>query len=232
MISALAGRPAAIVTFLDGLSFKEPGPEHCRQVGAELARLHAAGLDFELKRMNALGPTGWRPLFDRFAKRADEVAPGLERLIDEELSYLLPRWPQTLPDGVIHADLFPDNVFFLSEQVSGIIDFYFACNDFLAYDLAICLNAWCFGPEGALDRVRSRALFEGYQSVRRLEAAELTGLPLLARGAAVRFLLTRAHDWLTTPKDALVAPHDPTDYVRRLMVHQGMVSAGDYGLEC
>jgi homoserine kinase type II len=170
-------------------------------------------------------------LFDRFAARADEVSPGLADLIEAELDHLLPRWPRALPSGIIHADLFPDNVFFLGGQLSGIIDFYFACNDFLAYDLAICLNAWSFTPGGRLDRARAAALFEGYQSVRRLEAAEVAALPLLARGAALRFLLTRSHDWLTTPKEALVAPHDPADYLRRLMVHRSVASAADYGLE-
>ena len=232
----LEGRPAAIVTFLDGLSLRRPEPQHCALVGAAMARLHLAALDYPLTRANALGPDGWRPLYDRFAARAGEVQPGLETAIESELADLLPRWPQSqpkgsLPRGVIHADLFPDNVFFLGGRLSGIIDFYFACNDWLAYDIAICLNAWCFEPDFSFNVTKSQALLEGYESVRPLEPAERAALPVLARGAALRFLLTRAHDWLMTPKTALVAPHDPNDYLRRLRFHQRVASVRDYGLE-
>ena len=253
----LSGRPAAIVTFLDGLSIRRPNPQHCALVGAGLARLHAAGLDYNVPRANALGPDGWRPLYDRFAARAGEVQPGLDKAIEAELTEILPRWPNAhgvggaamreqnahgvggaamreqaaLPRGVIHADLFPDNVFFLGGKLSGIIDFYFACNDWLAYDIAICLNAWCFEPDFSFNVTKSQALLKGYESVRRLEPAERAALPVLARGAALRFLLTRAHDWLMTPKSALVAPHDPNDYLRRLRFHQRVSSVRDYGLE-
>ena len=227
----LAGRPAAIVTFLDGLSVRRCEPRHCELVGEALARFHLAGLDYPIRRANALGPEGWRPLFDHFAGRANEVQTGLGEAIESELSELLPRWPTDLPRGVIHADLFPDNVFFLGGRLSGIIDFYFACNDWLAYDIAICLNAWCFEPDFSFNVTKSRALLAGYESVRPLQAGERAAMPLLARGAALRFLLTRSHDWLMTPKTALVAPHDPGDYLRRLRFHQRVSSAGAYGLE-
>lgn len=230
-LGQLAGRPAVIVTFLDGVWIRRPEPEHCRMVGAALARLHAAARDFPIRRPNALGPSGWGPLFASFESRANEVSAGLGGLISDELDMLAGSWPRGLPEGVIHADMFPDNVFFLDGQLSGIIDFYFACNDALAYDIAICLNAWCFGPEFAFDIARGRALLDGYQSERRLEPAEIAALPVLARGAALRFLLTRAHDWLDTPKSALVAPHDPMDYVKRLDFHRTARSAADYGLE-
>ncbi|HXF54167.1 MAG TPA: homoserine kinase [Hyphomicrobiaceae bacterium] len=230
-LSELAGRPAALVTFLDGVFVRRPEPKHCALVGKALADLHHAAKGYGLTRPNALGPDGWRPLYERFAPRADEVRPGLADLIERELAQLLPNWPTQLPQGIIHADLFPDNVFFLGGEVSGLIDFYFACNDWLAYDLAICLNAWCFEADFSFNVTKGQALIRGYESVRPLEAAERAALPLLARGAALRFLLTRAHDWLNTAQGALVDPHDPFDYVRRLRFHQSVRSAREYGVE-
>jgi homoserine kinase type II len=230
-VGELAGRPAAVCTFLDGLSVRAPAARHCGLVGQALARMHLAGLDYGRGRANALGPDGWRPLYDRFAARADRVQRGLGGLIETELFTLLPAWPRDLPQGVIHADLFPDNVFFLQDRLSGIIDFYFACNDMLAYDIAICLNAWCFGPDKRYDRTKGQALLEGYAGVRPLLTAEKLALPTLARGAALRFLLTRAHDLLETPADAIVKPHDPNDYVERLLRHRELATPAAYGLE-
>jgi homoserine kinase type II len=230
-LSELAGRAAAIVTFLEGFWVRRPRPEHCAAVGRALAGLHVAGEGFQLKRKNALGLEGWRPLFQRFQSRADEIAPGLGRLIEDELGRLEAGWPKGLPAGVIHADLFPDNVFFIGEKLSGLIDFYFACNDAFAFDLAICLNAWCFEPDYAFNVTKGRALLRGYDEVRRLAREERSALPELARGAAMRFLLTRSYDWLNTAKDALVTPHNPLDYVRRLRFHQKVRSIADYGLE-
>lgn len=230
-VGELAGRPAAVCTFLNGLSVRQPKAWHCALVGETLARMHLAGSDFALHRHNALGPSGWRPLYKRFATRANEVQGGLAQLIEEELSAILPAWPQDLPRGVIHADLFPDNVFFLGDRLSGVIDFYFACNDMLAYDLAVCINAWCFDDPRTLDVERSRALLAGYQRVRVLERGEREAIPLLARGAALRFLLMRAHDWLATPADAIVKPHDPLDYVGRIGCHRRMADPAAYGLE-
>jgi homoserine kinase type II len=231
MLRELAGRPAALVTFLEGLWIRRPRPEHCRAVGEALAGLHLAGQSYALKRKNALGPEGWPPLFSSFAAQADGIAPGLARTIEEELAFLLPRWPQTLPSGVIHADLFPDNVFFRGSELSGLIDFYFACNDFFAYDVAVCINAWCFEPDFAFNVTKAQALLGGYRKVREFAAAEREALPLLARGAALRFLLTRAHDWLNTSEHALVKPHNPIEYLRRLRFHQTVKSAREYGLE-
>ena len=231
MLGELNGRPAALVTFLDGLSVRRPQPRHCGAAGEALARLHLAGRDFSLRRANALGPPGWRPLFDRFAADADKVQAGLAETIARELDDILPRWPSDLPAGVIHADLFPDNVFFRGDRVSGLIDFYFACDDAFAYDLAVCINAWCFEPDFAFNITKGQALLAGYQSVRPLTKAEFAALPVMARGAALRFLLTRAYDWLHTPKDALVKPHDPNDYLRRLRFHQRVASPSAYGIE-
>lgn len=229
-LSELAGRAAALVTFLQGVSVKRPAVEHCAAVGRVLAELHLAGQDFAMRRGNALGVAGWRPLFATFAARASEIAPGLETLIETELRQLEAGWPVGLPEGVIHADLFPDNVFFLAGQFSGLIDFYFACNDAFAYDIAICLNAWCFDEAHVFDPARGRALLESYAAVRPLGDEERHAMPVLARGAALRFLLTRAHDWVHHDKTALVSPHDPLDYVKRLAFHQTVTTIADYGL--
>jgi homoserine kinase type II len=230
VLRTLAGRPAALVTFLEGVWIRRPQPRHCLAVGQALARLHLAGRGFQGSRVNALGLSGWRPLYQRFRSRADEIAPGLADTIEQELDELEAQWPSGLEQGIIHADLFPDNVFFLGENLSALIDFYFACNDAFSYDLAVTLNAWCFEADHAFNITKGRALLDGYQSVRTLAPAECAALPLLARGAALRFLLTRAYDWLHTPKDALVKPHDPIEYVRRLKFHRGVRVSRDYGL--
>lgn len=230
-LSELAGRAAAIVTFLQGVSVSRPSVAHCDAVGRALAELHMAGKDFAMHRPNALGPADWQPLFERFAAKADEIARGLQQTIASELADLRASWPENLPQGVIHADLFPDNVFFLGGKFSGLIDFYFACNDALAYDVAICLNAWCFEPDHSFNLAKGRALLTGYSAVRPLSASEREAMPLLARGAAMRFLLTRAHDWIHHDKSALVSPHDPIDFLRRLHFHQTIRSIADYGLQ-
>ena len=229
-IRELCGRPAALFTFLDGMWVRRPKTHHCEQVGQALAQLHLAGQGFDLTRVNALGPPGWPALFEGFRAQADDIAPGLHDLIAHEIEALETGWPRDLPAGVIHADLFPDNIFFLRDEVSGVIDFYFACNDVFAYDLAICLNAWCFEPDYAFNVTKGQALFRGYQSVRELTAAERDALPVLARGAALRFLLTRAYDWLNTADDAFVQPKDPMEYARRLRFHQSIDSAAGFGL--
>lgn len=231
MLNELGGRHAALVTFLEGVWPRKPKAEHCLELGRALAEIHIAGDGFVLKRKNALGPAGWKPLFDKFSSRADEILPGLHKLIESELQHLAAAWPKALPEGIIHADLFPDNVFFIGDKLSGLIDFYFACNDMLAYDIAICLNAWCFESDYAFNVTKGRALLKGYNDVRRLSADERIAMPTLARGAAMRFLLTRSYDWLNTPKDALVARKDPFDYVRRLRFHQNATSMADYGAE-
>ena len=230
-VTELAGRAAAIVTFLDGVSVREPEAHHCERVGEALARLHLAGLDYPRRLENTLGLGDWAPLYARFAARVEDIKPGLGPLIETELEALQAAWPSALPHGVIHADLFPDNVFFLGDRLSGVIDFYFACNDMLSYDIAVCLNAWCFDIGRRYDVAKGRALLAGYQRFRRLDAAERTALPVLARGAALRFLLTRAEAWQATPANAIVRPHDPGDYIERIHRHREMTSASAYGLE-
>ena len=229
VLNELAGRHAALVTFLEGVWPRKPKAQHCAELGRALANMHLAGQNFEIKRSNALGLSGWRPLFAKFSNRAEEILPGMTKLIDSELSYLESQWPKQLPLGVIHADLFPDNVFFVGEKLSGLIDFYFACNDALAYDIAVSLNAWCFEADFAFNATKGRALLKGYHEVRPLTEVEKAAIPTLARGAAMRFLLTRSYDWLNTPKTALVARKDPFDYVRRLRFHQAAKAIEDYG---
>ena len=226
----LAGRPAAIVTFLTGMWPRRISQEHCAALGAALAKFHAAGADFPMTRPNSLSIDGWGPLFAKIDEaEADDVQPGLTAEIAGELAFLKANWPTDLPRGTIHADLFPDNVFFENNTLTGFIDFYFACTDWLAYDLAICLNAWCFEPDGSFVPVRGRALLQTYQSVRKLTEAELAALPILARGAALRFLLTRLYDWINHPPGAMVKKKDPLEYRRKLAFHQKVRSAADYG---
>ena len=228
--SALNGKPAAILTFLDGVSLRRPTAEHCSLVGRTLAELHSAGRDFAGRRENALGLKGWHALADDCRGKSDAVADGLTRLVEQELTALSASWPKALPEGVIHADLFPDNVLFVDNKVSGIIDFYFACNDALAYDLAVTLNAWCFEGDGAFNITKGRALVAAYQSARSLNTAERAALPLLCRGAALRFLLTRLYDWIHPDPAALVRPKDPREFAKRLRFHQSVKTAEAYGL--
>ena len=229
-LGTLCGKPAAIVTFLDGMWMRRPDAAHCAALGEALARMHLAGADFAGRRRNALSVGGWRPLFEQAAPRADSVQHGLRAAIEQELGELEKAWPKDLPQGVIHADLFPDNVFFLGDRLSGLIDFYFACTDTLAFDVAICLNAWCFEPDHSYNVTKGRNLLATYIKTRPLSDAELAALPLLARGAAMRFLLTRLVDWLNVPPGALVKPKDPREYIRKLRFHQKAASVRDYGL--
>jgi homoserine kinase type II len=222
-LRSLCGRPAAICTFLEGVWPRRVRPEHLAPLGGALARLHLAGFGFPVYRPNALGPRGWPKLLDGCRARGDEVAPGLIAELDGHLAGILAAWPKegTLPDGHIHADLFPDNVFFLPDaagapRVSGLIDFYFACTDLLSYDVAVCLNAWCFEADGSFNVTKARALIGAYAAARPLGRAERQALPVLCRGAAIRFLLTRLYDWTHTPEGALVTRKDPLEYLRKL----------------
>ena len=230
-LRTLAGRPAAIISFLQGVSPRRVDIRHCAPLGRALAEMHLAADGFAMARPNALSLAGWRPLFERCGPRAHEVQNGLAGEIELELEILEANWPAGLPTGVIHADLFPDNVFFLGDRVSGVIDFYFACNDLLAYDLAICINAWCFEKDGSFNVTKARHMLNAYRAVRPFSPAELAAIPVLLRGGALRFLLTRLHDWLHHPEGALVTPHNPLEYYRKLRFHQGVKRPGELGLE-
>lgn len=229
-LQELAGRAAAITTFLPGVWPRRIQLAHCEPLGEALARLHLAGEGFAMTRRNGLGPDSWEPLLAKCLPEADGVQPGLGAELESWLEQILAAWPKNLPIGQIHADLFPDNVFFLDGRLSGLIDFYFACTDILAYDIAVCLNAWCFEHHSELNVTMSRAILRGYHSVRPLSAAEIDALPVLARGSAMRFLLTRLYDWLNTPEGALVTPKDPMDYYKRLRFHFSVSGASAYGL--
>ncbi len=226
----LAERHAAITTFLPGVWPRRVRPEHCGPVGQALAALHLAGRDYAPIRRNALGPDGWRPLFERARERADDVAPDLAAELDAALSAILAAWPSGLPVGHIHADLFPDNVFFLDGRLSGLIDFYFAATDLLIFDVAVCLNAWCFEPDFAFNVTKARAMLAAYAALRPLSAAERAALPVLCQGAAIRFLLTRLYDWVNTPPGAMVTRKDPIEYLRRLRFHLAARDEHAYGI--
>jgi homoserine kinase type II len=229
-LRTLNGRGAAITTFLPGVWPRRVRPEHCGPLGAALAGLHRAGAGYAPTRDNALGPAGWPALLAAVGERADEVKPGLGAELEAALAAILAAWPAGLPSGHIHADLFPDNVFFLDGRVSGLIDFYFAATDTLAYDVAVCLNAWCFEPDLSRNVTKARLLLAAYDAVRPLAAAERAALPVLCQGAALRFLLTRLFDWLNTPAGALVTPKDPLEFLRRLRFHLTARDEHAYGI--
>jgi len=227
--STLNRRPAALLTFLTGVSLRRPDVKHCGAAGAALAALHAAGADFPLRRQNALGAQSWPNLAHSLLDQAEGVQIGLRKLVDEALRKLDGHWPHNLPQGVIHADLFPDNVLFMDSKVSGLIDFYFACDDAFAYDLAVMLNAWCFERDG-FNVTKSRALVSAYRKTRALSDEEIDALPRLATGAALRFLLTRLHDLINHDPMALVRPKDPREFAKRLRFHLRVKSPTEYGL--
>jgi homoserine kinase type II len=231
IINPLAGRKAALVTFLEGISHRRPSPLHCGELGRALARLHEAGSNFDQRRPNALGKDSWSGLAQSCLVRADTLSPGFADRIRSAMERLEKNWPQDLPQGIIHGDLFPDNVFFRGNALSGLIDFYFACTDSLSYDLAICLNAWCFEADGSYNLTKGQALLQGYASLRPLSVAEQRALARLCEGAALRFLLTRLIDWLNVPEGAQVRPKDPLEYDRKLAFHSRMYEARDYGYD-
>jgi homoserine kinase type II len=214
-LRSIQGKPVVIATFLQGMSPRRPDIEQCRKLGHGLARFHRALDDFRMRRPNDLSLAAWPGMFAGREAESDALSPGLAAQVAGDLDFLKANWPKTLPGGAIHADLFPDNTFFLDGELSGVIDFYFACSDFLAYYIAVCLNAWAFERRGEYNLTKGRALLAGYETVRRLEPRERSAIPVLARGAAMRFFLTRLVDLASTPKDALVKPHNPLDYAER-----------------
>lgn len=220
MLKELRGKPCALVSYLSGLSVRRPSAAHCREAGDSLALLHQAGDGFPMRRENDLGQAAWSPMFAKLHDAADGLKPGLAAVIDHDLARLAAGWPRGLPEGVIHADYFPDNVFFQAGKFVAAFDFYFACNDALAYDIAVALNAWCFEADGSFNVTSARQLVAGYESRRPLSDAERQALPILAHGAAMRFFLTRLADWGATPAGALVRPKDPLEYERKLAVHR------------
>jgi homoserine kinase type II len=226
----LAGKHAAITTFLPGVWPRRVRPAHCAPLGAALAGLHLAAADYAPVRANALGPASWRPLLMRSLPGADAVSPGLAAELQAAHDRIVAAWPTGLPIGHIHADLFQDNVFFLGDTLSGIIDFFFACTDIVVYDLAICLNAWCFETDFSFNVTKARAMLAAYDAVRPLSAAERAALPVLCQGSALRFTLTRLFDWINTPAGAMVTRKDPLEYLRKLRFRLNARDEHAYGL--
>jgi homoserine kinase type II len=222
------GKALALIEFLPGVSVSQPTAAQARSVGAALAQVHLAAADFAGERANAFGPAGWQALANACGPEGlASIRPDLAAMVERELARLDRQWPRDLPHSVIHADLFPDNVLMLGQTVTGLIDFYFACNDITAYDLAVTHAAWCFSSDGQrFEADLSRALLAGYQSMRPLLDGERAALPILARGAAMRFLMTRAYDWMNTPADAMVTRKDPLAFARRLEFYADPANAG------
>lgn len=234
LFGIIEGKPAAIVSFVNGKSRTVLANAHVASVGGALAGLHVATADFGMERVNRLSLEGWQGIYSKIQGKLDAIYDGLEMLVADELAYLAQHWNQIaeLPRGVIHADLFPDNVFFDGDHVSGLIDFYFACSDALAYDVAITLNAWCFETRGGeFNPIKSNLFLSHYQKTRALSDAEIAAFPLLLRGAALRFLLTRAHDWIFRDPNAQVNAKDPMEYAAKLRFHQHVRSVSEYGLK-
>jgi homoserine kinase type II len=216
-LQMLCGRPACLIEFVPGVSVSAPSPADAFAAAAAMGAMHGALADFAPTRANEHGPAGWRRLASLIGESFGAVAPGLSAVVDDELGALAARWPADLPTSTIHADLFPDNVLLMGGRVTGLIDFYFACTDIRAYDLAVMHGAWCFSADGRrFDPALAAALVAGYRSTHPLTPAEVAALPLLCRGASLRFILTRAYDWITTPADALVTKKDPMAFARRL----------------
>lgn len=230
MVTEAEGRPAAIVSFLQGTSPTSITSHHCAELGTHLARMHLATADFPLSRRNDLSLASWHNLYGKVKDRADSVKKHLGSELAQHLQTLDDHWPKGLPQGIIHGDLFPDNVFFLNNTLSGLIDFYFACNDFLMYDLAVCLNAWCFETNSEFNITKASALLSAYNEVRCVTDDEWAAMPILAQGAAMRFLLTRLYDWLNPVEGALVTPKNPLEYLNKLRFHQGIDDPSAYGL--
>lgn len=217
VIQTLEGRPACLIEFLSGVSVSHPTPEQAYAAGAALGAMHRSLTGFARTRTNSMGVAAWPKLFTDCADQLDSIQPGLRARVGGALDAVVAAWPADLPTGAIHADLFPDNVLMLGDRVTGLIDFYFACTDIIAYDVAITHSAWSFDAKGApLDPAIGQALLAGYRTQASLTDAEVAALPLLAKGACIRFLLTRAWDWINTPADALVTRKDPLAYLRRL----------------
>lgn len=218
-LNKIKGKPCAITSFLKGGELTTIENHHISQLGSAIAKMHLAGMSFKFQRANGLGLSGWQNLFATLQNRADEFSPGLSAEITANLDFLKQNWPENLPKGIIHADIFPDNIFFLNDNLAGIIDFYFACNDALIYDLAICLNSWCFEPNLEFNQEKANLLLASYHQIRPITNAELDALPILARGAATRFLLTRLNDWLNRPSGAIITQKDPAEYLKKLRFH-------------
>tara|TARA_Y100001970_G_C14193357_1_gene836668 strand:- start:650 stop:1600 length:951 start_codon:yes stop_codon:yes gene_type:complete len=219
-VNVMKEKKCVIMSYLEGEKLHDVKPKHCLQLGEEIANMHLCTSDFTLSRKNNLDQSNWKSIFRKCQSAENHKYYQFYTLIENELIFIEKNWPKNLPSGVIHADIFQDNVFYIKEKLTGLIDFYFACNDYYAYDLAICINAWCFNNNGDFDSEKFNSIISGYNNLRKLNEEEYKYIRILMRGAAVRFLLTRLHDELYHPKNAFVEPKDPIEYLNILKFHQ------------
>ena len=230
-ISEIFNKKAAVVSFLEGKAKKILNPEDCYQVGIYTARLHLITKNLISKRKNKLSINSWREIYNKVKKDCSKIHPNLSTIIEKNLNEIENDWPKNIPSGIIHADLFPDNIFFNNNKLSGIIDFYFSCNDYYAFEIAICLNALCFEGKNenlSFNVTKAKKFIDGYASIRNLTDGEKNSLKVLCKGAAIRFLLTRVFDYLNLIDGALVKIKDPVEYLKRLEFHESVKNYNDY----
>ena len=230
-ITEFQGKNLMIVSFLEGKAKQNLSPDNCKSIGVEVAKMHQLTKNFKLKRQNDLSITSWRSLFESVKNQCSKIHKDLPKLIEENLIDVEKNWPKDLPKGIIHADLFHDNIFFLKENFSGIIDFYFSCEDFFAFEIAICFNALCFDgmkENLSFNVTKAKNFIEGYSSIRKLSESETKSIKVLSQGAALRFLLTRVFDALNTVEGAIVKVKDPIEYLKRLEFHKNSKNYEDY----
>ena len=230
-ITEILGNKAAVVSFLEGASKKNLTPDNCYEVGIYTAKLHMITKNLNIKRTNRLSVNSWRLIYRKIQKDCSKIYPGLTKIIERNLEVIEDKWPKNIPRGIIHADLFPDNIFFKGNELTGIIDFYFSCYDFYALEIAICLNALCFEGKNenlSFNVTKAKKFIDGYSSIRKLTEEEKESLKILCHGAAMRFLLTRVFDYLNLTEDALVKIKDPVEYLKRLEFHNSVKNYQDY----
>ena len=230
-ISEIFNKKAAVVSFLDGKAKQVLNPLDCYEVGMYTAKLHSITKNLISKRKNKLSVNSWREIYNRVKKDCSKIHPNLSNIIEKNLNEIEADWPQNLPSGIIHADLFPDNIFFNKNKLSGIIDFYFSCNDYYAFEIAICLNALCFEGKNenlSFNVTKAKKFIDGYSSIRNLTDDEKKSLKVLCKGAAIRFLLTRVFDYLNLIEGAIVKIKDPVEYLKRLEFHENVKNYNDY----
>ena len=230
-ITEIFGKKAAVVSFLEGASKKNLTPGNCHEVGIYTAKLHMITKNLNIKRTNRLSVNSWRLIYRKIQKDCSKIYPGLTKIIERNLEVIEDKWPKNIPRGIIHADLFPDNIFFKGSKLTGIIDFYFSCYDFYALEIAICLNALCFEGKNenlSFNVTKAKKFIDGYSSIRKLTEEEKESLKILCHGAAMRFLLTRVFDYLNLTEDALVKIKDPVEYLKRLEFHNNVKNYQDY----
>ena len=230
-ISEVNGKKAAVVSFLQGTAKSVLSPDHCREVGVYTAKFHLITKKLNGKRDNKLSINSWRNIYNKVKKDCSKIHPNLNEVVEKNLDLIEKKWPTNIPSGIIHADLFPDNIFFKGDKLSGIIDYYFSCNDFYAFEIAICLNALCFEGRNenlSFNVTKAKKFIDGYSNIRKLSSEEKNSLKVLCQGAAVRFLLTRVFDYLNLTEGAIVKVKDPVEYLKRLEFHQNVKDYNDY----